>query len=113
MVIVPGPDHRETWSEDLLSWIRQQGTNPGTDILSVCTGRRRACGPRALQSELSKMYPKAEFVGERLRWVREGNFCSGVIVWQLIKHSSLRWAGRNQRLHEGLLTGKSTWQMKP
>lgn len=78
-----------------MSWIRQQGTNPGTDILSVCTGiylcgatgllgRRRVCGPRALQSELNKMYPKAEFVCERLRRVREGNFCSGVMVWQLI-----------------------------
>ena len=87
VVLVPGPDPRDTWDEDALSWLRQQGAAPGTDILSVCTGiylcaaagladGRRVCGPRGLQSELRNMYPRAEFVGEKLRWVRDGNFWS-------------------------------------
>ncbi|KAI3397590.1 hypothetical protein diail_10562 [Diaporthe ilicicola] len=87
VVLVPGPDPRDTWDGDILSWLREQGATPGTDILSVCTGiyicaaaglvdGRRVCGPRALQSELRKGYPKADFVGEKLRWVRDGNFWS-------------------------------------
>lgn len=87
VVVVPGPDPRETWDENVLSWLRQHGATPGTDILSVCTGiylcgaaglvdGRRVCGPRGLQSELREMYPKAKFVGKKLRWVRDGNFWS-------------------------------------
>lgn len=87
VVLVPGPDPRDTWDEDILSWLREQGATPGTDVLSVCTGiylcaaagladGRKVCGPRALQSELRKKYPTADFVGEKLRWVRDGNFWS-------------------------------------
>ncbi|KAK2610444.1 hypothetical protein N8I77_003872 [Diaporthe amygdali] len=87
VVLVPGPDPRDTWDGDVLSWLRQQGATPGTDILSVCTGiylcaaagladGRTVCGPRGLQSELRKKYPKANFVGEKLRWKWDGNFWS-------------------------------------
>jgi len=107
IVIVPGTDPRETWDEDVLSWLRQQAATPGTDILSVCTGiylcgkaglvdGRRACGPRDLQSELRKMYPEAEFVGEELRWARDGNFWSsgGVTNGNDLVASYCRESGR-------------------
>lgn len=107
VVLVPGPDPRATWGEDVLSWLRQQGANPETDILSVCTGMflcaaagladgRKACGPRAMQSELRDKYPKAEFVGEKLRWVRDGNFWSsgGVTNGNDLVAAYLRESGR-------------------
>jgi transcriptional regulator GlxA family with amidase domain len=107
VLIVPGMDPRETWHEDVLSWLRQQGASPGTDVLSVCTGiylcgraglvdGRRVCGPRGLQSELREMYPKAEFVGEELRWVRDGNFWSsgGVTNGNDLVAAYLRDSGR-------------------
>ncbi|KUI67294.1 Isonitrile hydratase [Cytospora mali] len=88
IVLVPGPDPRDTWPAAPLAWLRQQSDAAGTDILSVCTGLficgaaglldggRRACGPRGLQAELRGRYPRCELVGGALRWVRDGNLWS-------------------------------------
>lgn len=107
VVLVPGADPRETWGEDALSWLRQQGATPTTDVLSVCTGiylcaaaglvdGRRVCGPRGLQSQLRDKYPKADFVGEKLRWSRDGNFWSsgGVTNGNDLVAAYLRESGR-------------------
>lgn len=88
VVLIPGQDPWSRWEDDALAWLRQQGAAPGTDILSVCTGiylcaeaglvdGRKVCGPRGLQADLREKYPRAEFVGEKLRWTRDGNFWSG------------------------------------
>lgn len=107
VVLVPGPDPSSAWDEGALSWLRRQAANPGTDILSVCTGiylcgaaglvdGRKVCGPRSLQAELRERYPKADFVGERLRWVRDGNFWSsgGVTNGNDLVAAYLRESGR-------------------
>lgn len=110
VVLVPGPNPWETWDEDALSWLRRQGTGtdaPGTDVLSVCTGiylcaaaglaeGRRVCGPRGLQAELRERYPGADFVGEKLRWARDGNFWSsgGVTNGNDLVAAYLRESGR-------------------
>ncbi|KAI7783015.1 hypothetical protein LA080_012610 [Diaporthe eres] len=107
VVLVPGPDPWTTWDEDALSWLRQQGAAPGTDILSVCTGiylcaaaglvdGRRVCGPRGFQAELREKYPKAEFVGDKFRWARDGNFWSsgGVTNGNDLVAAYLRESGR-------------------
>ncbi|KAI0396122.1 ThiJ/PfpI family protein [Xylariaceae sp. FL0594] len=63
-------------------------TRPTTDILSVCTGilicgeagllanGRTVCGPRGMQHVIRERYPGVRLVGERLRWVRDGNLWS-------------------------------------
>lgn len=88
IVLVPGPDPREAWAPDALAWLKAQGENEGTDILSVCTGiflcgeagllagGRTACGPRGMQGDLKKRFKGCHLVGEKLRWVRDGNFWS-------------------------------------
>ncbi|ROW18162.1 hypothetical protein VPNG_00079 [Cytospora leucostoma] len=127
-VLVPGPDPRDAWTEDSLSWLRAQAAAGGTHILSVCTGificgaagllgggeeeeeennnnnnnnsnsndndggngdgngvdgerktkrkRKVACGPRGSQPELRRLYPGCDFVGDQVRWVRDGNLWS-------------------------------------
>ncbi|RWA13794.1 hypothetical protein EKO27_g1291 [Xylaria grammica] len=58
-----------------------------TDVLSVCTGiflcgaaglleDRTACGPRGLQGQIRKQHPTAKLVGEKYRWIQDGNFWS-------------------------------------
>lgn len=107
VVLVPGPDPWTAWDEDALLWLRQQGAAPGTDILSVCTGiylcaaaelvdGRRVCGPRGFQAELRDKYPKAEFVGDKFRWARDGNFWSsgGVTNGNDLVAAYLRESGR-------------------
>lgn len=87
VVVVPGPDPRATFEEDELAWLRAQCGTPGVDILSVCTGIYvcaaagildgvRASGPRGLQDDLVKRFPKVKLVGEKYRWVRDGNIWS-------------------------------------
>lgn len=107
IVLVPGQDPWSSWDSDALAWLRQQGAAPGTDILSVCTGiytcaeaglvdGRKVCGPKGLQAELREKYPKAEFVGEKLRWTRDGNFWSsgGVTNGNDLVAAYLRESGR-------------------
>lgn len=88
IVLVPGPDPRLRWEENVLEWLRGHAKRVGeTDILSVCTGiylcgeagllkGRRACGPRGLQNEIKERFEGVTLVGDELRWVRDGNFWS-------------------------------------
>lgn len=87
IVIVPGPDPTQTFEEGGLKWLKAQFETPGVDILSVCTGiyicgaagileGKRASGPRGLQDDLVKKYPGVQLVGEKYRWVQDGNLWS-------------------------------------
>ncbi|KAI9150398.1 Isonitrile hydratase [Paramyrothecium foliicola] len=84
IVLVPGPDPAATWSKAVTDFLHGHFICEKTDVLSVCTGiflcgaaglleDRTVCGPRGLQDVLRKKYPKAQFVGEKLRWVQDGN----------------------------------------
>lgn len=89
IVLVPGPDPSTRWDDKAVTdWLAAHAARPETDILCVCTGiylcgaagllgkGRKACGPRGLQDRLKKMYEGVEWLGEDLRWVRDGNFWS-------------------------------------
>ncbi|KAF7545387.1 hypothetical protein G7Z17_g9208 [Cylindrodendrum hubeiense] len=87
VIIVPGPDPAESFEEGGLKWLRTQFETPGVDILSVCTGiyicgaagileGKKASGPRGLQDDLVKKYPGVKLVGEKYRWVQDGNLWS-------------------------------------
>lgn len=89
VVVVPGPDPLTNWDEikDATDWLAAQAARPGTDILSICTGiylcgaagllkGKKACGPRNLQGHLAKQFEGVQWVGEELRWVRDGNLWS-------------------------------------
>ncbi|KAF4510758.1 hypothetical protein G6O67_002626 [Ophiocordyceps sinensis] len=87
IVIVPGPDPSSEFEEGALEWLRRQAGTPGVDVLSICTGilvcgaagiidGREASGPRGLQSEIRRRFPKVRLAGDRYRWVRDGNFWS-------------------------------------
>jgi putative intracellular protease/amidase len=89
IVIVPGPDPLTNWDEikDATDWLAAHAARPETDILSICTGiylcgaagllkGKKACGPRGLQDHLAKKFEGVQWVGEELRWVRDGNLWS-------------------------------------
>lgn len=87
IVVVPGPDPSSTYEKEGLEWLRRQAETPGVDILSVCTGilvcasagivdGKLASGPRGMQSDLMKKFPKIKLVGDSQRWVQDGNFWS-------------------------------------
>ncbi|KAH6853387.1 class I glutamine amidotransferase-like protein [Chaetomium sp. MPI-CAGE-AT-0009] len=89
IVLVPGADPTTDWSKrpEATDWLAGHAARPTTDILSVCTGiylcgtagllrGRRACGPRNLQGDLAKRFEGVQWVGEELRWVRDGNVWS-------------------------------------
>lgn len=87
VLLVPGPDPHATWDEPTLEFVRGHSREEGTDILSVCTGisicaaagitdGKTVCGPRGIQDELKKKYPQTKFVGEKYRWIQDGNFWS-------------------------------------
>jgi len=90
ILLVPGPDPSSSFDEPVLQFLRAhaEAANRGTDILSVCTGillcgaaglldnGRTACGPRGIQDEIRKKHPGAKLVGEKWRWVKDGNFWS-------------------------------------
>lgn len=92
IVLVPGPDPTTDWHatddrKQALTWLAAHAARPETDILSVCTGiyvcgaagllqGKKACGPRGLQGDLRKRFEGAQWVGDELRWVRDGNFWS-------------------------------------
>jgi putative intracellular protease/amidase len=87
ILLVPGPDPSSTFDEATLKFLRShaEAANHGTDILSVCTGiflcgaaglldnGRTACGPRGIQDIIKKKHPGVKLVGEKLRWVKDGN----------------------------------------
>jgi len=88
IVLVPGPDPHGSWGEDVKGWLRAQGTTKGTDVLSVCTGiflvgdaglldgGRTAAGPRGLQDVIRGKYKGVKLVGDKVRWVKDGNLWS-------------------------------------
>ncbi|KAK2591074.1 hypothetical protein QQS21_011230, partial [Conoideocrella luteorostrata] len=87
IVVVPGPNPTEQFEEEGLRWLRGHSQTEGVDILSICTGLficseagiangRRASGPRGLQGMLRERFPEVKLVGEKYRWVRDGNLWS-------------------------------------
>ncbi|KAK7423271.1 hypothetical protein QQX98_001061 [Neonectria punicea] len=87
IVVVPGPDPAQTFEEGGLKWLKAQFETPGVDILSVCTGiyicgaagileGKKASGPRGLQNDLVKKFPGVQLVGEKYRWIQDGNLWS-------------------------------------
>lgn len=95
IVLIPGADPAEEFTEEETGWLRRHMETEGTDVLSVCTGiflcgqagileGRKACGPRGLQGELRKKWPGTDFVGETVRWQQDGRF------WSCGEFSSLR-----------------------
>lgn len=84
VVLVPGPDPWGSWGEDVREWLRAHGERAETDVLSVCTGvfllgdagllkGRTVCGPRGLQKVIREKYEGVKTVGDKFRWVRDGN----------------------------------------
>ncbi|KAK6226712.1 ThiJ/PfpI family protein [Colletotrichum tabaci] len=92
IVLVPGPDPNASWDDGVLGFLRGHAEQKEvTDVLSVCTGvflcgaagllkEKTVCGPRGIQDLLRKRFPETEFVGEKYRWYRDGNFwsCGGI-----------------------------------
>jgi hypothetical protein len=89
IVLVPGPDPATNYDglKDATDWLAAHAARPETDILSVCTGiylcgaagllkGKKACGPRGLQGDLAKRFEGVQWLGEELRWVRDGNLWS-------------------------------------
>jgi transcriptional regulator GlxA family with amidase domain len=104
IVVVPGPDPTASWGEDVKEWLGAQGREEKTEILSICTGiflcgeagllkGRKASGPRGLQKMIEERFEGVELVGDRLRWVQDGNFwsCGEFVPWRL--RSSFAWRG--------------------
>ncbi|KAI5861829.1 ThiJ/PfpI family protein [Durotheca rogersii] len=88
IVIVPGPDPFEPIDRESLPWLAAHGAREDVDILSVCTGifivgeagllrGKVAAGPRDAQDLIrAKDYGVKELVGDRYRWVQDGNLWS-------------------------------------
>ena len=87
VLLVPGPDPSATWDKETLQFLREHAKVETTDVLSVCTGillcaaagitdGKTVCGPRGMQGDLRKKYPDTKFVGEKYRWIQNGNFWS-------------------------------------
>ncbi|KAI0810526.1 hypothetical protein GGR55DRAFT_112123 [Xylaria sp. FL0064] len=85
IMLVPGPDPSDSWEKPILDFLKAHSECQTTDVLSVCTGiylcgaaglldGRTACGPRGLQDDIKKKHPTAKLVGEKYRWVQDGNF---------------------------------------
>ncbi|KAL2270880.1 hypothetical protein VTJ83DRAFT_251 [Remersonia thermophila] len=89
VILLPGPDPAMDFNaiKNATGWLAAHAARPETDILSICTGilvageagilkGKKACGPRGVQGELAKKFKETEWVGEELRWVRDGNIWS-------------------------------------
>lgn len=87
VVVVPGPNPSAEFEKPALDWLKRQSETEGVDILCVCTGLyvcghagivdgKQASGPRGMQDDLMKKFPKIKLVGENQRWARDGNFWS-------------------------------------
>ncbi|CAN8098978.1 unnamed protein product [Discula destructiva] len=109
VVVVPGPDPREEWDPKALAWLKAHSETPGTDIISICTGMficgaagllqgKKACGPRSMQGLLAERFAEQNvtWVGDELRWVRDGNFWSsgGVTNGNCVVAAYCRASGR-------------------
>lgn len=85
VVLVPGPDPFVDPEREPLEWLRRQGENQGTDILSVypkifllggagLLKGRTVCGPRGLQDLIrTKGFDEKRLVGHKYLWVQDGN----------------------------------------
>ncbi|KAL7628678.1 hypothetical protein AAE478_000193 [Parahypoxylon ruwenzoriense] len=89
IVLIPGPDPFAGFDKGAVQWLAAQGARTNdVDILSVCTGiflvgeagllkGRTACGPRGVQGLIkAKGYGEKELVGDKYRWVQDGNLWS-------------------------------------
>ncbi|KAI0400589.1 ThiJ/PfpI family protein [Xylaria palmicola] len=87
IVLVPGPPPDTAWEQPILDFLAAHAKCERTDVLSVCTGiflcgaaglldGRTACGPRGLQDMLRQKHPTAKLVGEKYRWIQDGNLWS-------------------------------------
>ncbi|GAP84099.1 putative family protein [Rosellinia necatrix] len=90
VLLVPGPDPNLAWDEGgpVPAFLAAHAARPAaTDVLSVCTGAllcgaaglldgRAVCGPRGLQDLIRQRHPTAKLVGEKYRWVQDGNLWS-------------------------------------
>ncbi|TGJ85978.1 hypothetical protein E0Z10_g2775 [Xylaria hypoxylon] len=87
IVLVPGPEPGTSWEKPILDFLRAHSECETTDVLSVCTGiflcgaaglleGRTACGARGMQDQIRKQHPTAKLVGEKYRWIQDGNFWS-------------------------------------
>lgn len=87
IIVVPGPPPTASFEEGGLAWLRAHAGVEGVDVLSVCTGAfvvsaagvadgKLLSGPRGLQTELGKRFPKVKLVGDDRRWVKDGNLWS-------------------------------------
>ncbi|KAI0444594.1 ThiJ/PfpI family protein [Xylaria telfairii] len=87
IVLVPGPDPSSTWEKPVLDFLAAHSKRETTDVLSVCTGillcgaaglldGRRASGPRGLQDMIKQRHPTVKLVGDKYRWIQDGNFWS-------------------------------------
>ncbi|KAJ4394169.1 hypothetical protein N0V93_003386 [Gnomoniopsis smithogilvyi] len=109
IVLVPGPDPRETWDPEALAWLKAHLDTAGTDILSICTGifvcgaagllqGKKACGPRDLQGLLAEKFKAqdVQWIGCEVRWTRDGNFwsCGGVTNGNDLVSAYVRESGR-------------------
>ena len=84
-LLVPGPNPKFGWKEDVLEFLRAHANRPETDILSICTGiilcgeagiikGKTVSGTRGLEAQL-KPYG-AILVGQKYRYWRDGNLWS-------------------------------------
>ncbi|KAF4996464.1 hypothetical protein FDECE_12437 [Fusarium decemcellulare] len=89
IVVVPGPAPTAEFEEGATKWLRDQFNTEGVDVLSVCTGillcgaagilkGKTASGPRGLQDVVLKRHPEVKLVGEKYRWVQDGNLWSNL-----------------------------------
>lgn len=99
-----------TGDPEALAWLKAQADNPGTDIISICTGificgeagvleGKTACGPREAQELLAKQFEtqRVKWVGEEWRWAHDGNFWSSGELFRLCLFSRLFFASRPDR----------------
>ncbi|KAI0890607.1 ThiJ/PfpI family protein [Annulohypoxylon maeteangense] len=88
IVMIPGPDPFKVLEKKSLEWLKKHSETPGVDILSICSGilvcgeagllkGKTACGPRGMQDMIrAKGFGEKELVGDKLRWIQDGNFWS-------------------------------------
>lgn len=88
VIVVPGPDpFQGPFDAAGGEWLKKHFDTNKTDVLSVCSGLyvcaeagivdgRLASGPRGFQEDLTKRFPKIKLVGDKQRWVQDGNLWS-------------------------------------
>lgn len=104
IVLVPGPEPSASWDKPVLEFLRAHSESTTTDVLSVCTGillcgaaslldGRTASGPRGLKDTIQKRHPTVKLVGEKYRWIQDGNFWSSGEFSSLLvaKHGDDFW----------------------